>query len=102
MARVKKDLEALNSTVSVPFTGETNGACAFQYAVGGAGTVVAEGSLNGTDWVVLTIINAATKADATSATAAGLYYVENIGYDVRIKKTVGTASCPITLSVTRE
>ncbi len=105
MAYSRKDLTALNSTLVLDSPDERNGTVSVQY-VSGAGTIVVEGILSeaaaddvSANWHILTL----TKTDNTAVallTAAGIAFAENYYARVRVRKSVGAASCVVVLGVT--
>jgi hypothetical protein len=106
MAYAKKDLTALNSTVVLDVPGEMNGIVSLQYHDGAAGTVVVEGTLSTdaapaeADWESIKLTRADDKTEVDNLAAAGIAYAENFYNKVRARKSVGVASCFVTLGVT--
>lgn len=98
------DLAAVNSVAQLDLRGEFTGVgvATFQYATGGAGTVVLEGTMDGTQWDIIQFIKLADGSTAASATAPGSYSAALSSLEgIRVRKTVGTASCRITLGFKR-
>jgi hypothetical protein len=95
------DLVNVNDALTFNLTGADagSGVAAFQY-ISGAGTVVMEGTLDGTNWIALLLTNRNTGATAASATAAGIYSADFSGLEqVRVRKSVGSASCVIVMTL---
>lgn len=104
MATAQKDLAAVNDKLVLNDPTEKAGKIIVQMLTGGAGTVVVEGTGSDdpaapdTDWVNLKLTNPVTKVDADNIAAVGLLWADDPGYgQVRARKTVGVASCPIRL-----
>lgn len=106
MAYAKKDLTALNSTVELDVPGEINGLVSLQYHDGAAGTIVVEGTLvtdavvPANDWEAIKLVRSDDKTEVDNLSAAGIAYGEHFYNKVRARKSVGAASCFVTLGVT--
>lgn len=60
----------------------------FQYGVGGVGTVVLEGSNDGTNWHTQEITPIGGGAGVTSAAVAGIWWATVVTTQLRVRKTV--------------
>ncbi len=102
MAIASKDLTAVNSTLEIDNPNEYTGEVIIQYE-SGAGTVVLEGSLSNistTVWGGILMTSLLDGSTSAAITAAGLWKATVGGLErVRVRKSVGAASCVIRLGV---
>ncbi len=95
-----KDLVAVNSVLTMDLPNDVNGALSIQYPVGSAGTIVIEASLDNVNYEIVYVTNMNTKVDSVVISAQGMYSCEFLSYKkIRARKTVGVASCIISVGL---
>lgn len=95
MALATKALTALNQEIVIDDPTEYNGGLAVQYgtksSTGGAssGTIVVEGTLNGTDWDDIKMTRPSTDTQTNTISSAGIWMANIVGFDkVKVRMSV--------------
>lgn len=92
MAKVAKQLVALNDVVVLDIPTDHSAIAGVQYGVGGAGTIVLEGRILDGDWFSIGMKKPADDTAVVSLAAAGAGYADVSYCDaVQVRKTVAGA-----------
>lgn len=96
-----KVLTAANDAIEVQIPTDRLAVAGVQYGAGGAGTVVLEGTLDDTTWIVIEMVDPNDHTTfATSITAAGIWQADvSVFKKIRARYSVDGGSVTVTLSM---